>query len=61
MICMLIGSVLATSAQNYPMLLLGRAFQGISAAGINNVRFISRIAVDVVLLFLLAGKDSACG
>jgi len=61
MICMLIGSVLATAAQNYPMLLLGRAFQGVSAAGINNVRFISRTAADVGLPSPLAGQDSACG
>jgi len=46
MICMLVGSVLATAAQNYPMLLLGRAFQGISAAGINNVRFVAWAAAD---------------
>ena len=37
MVFMIIGSTLAAAAQTWAMLLLGRAFQGLSAAGILNM------------------------
>jgi len=37
MVCMLIGSTLCAAAQTWGMLLLGRALQGVSAAGIANM------------------------
>lgn len=37
MLCMLIGSTMCAAAQTWGMLLFGRALQGISSAGINNI------------------------
>ncbi len=37
MVCMLIGSTMCAAAQTWGMLLFGRALQGISSAGINNI------------------------
>lgn len=45
---MIVGSVLCTAAVNWPMLLLGRGFQGVGAAGIMNLVMI--ILADSVSL-----------
>lgn len=45
---MVVGSTLCAAAQNWPMLLLGRALQGISTAGIQNITLI--ILADSVSL-----------
>lgn len=69
MICQLIGSTLCAAAQTWGMLLLGRAFQGISVAGITNI--IKIVLADKVTLAdqsknttifsLVTGLGFACG
>ena len=49
---MLIGSVLCTAAQAWAMLLLGRALQGVGAAGINNL-------IGIILSDRVSLKDNA--
>lgn len=48
MVLMIIGSTLCAAAQDWGMLLLGRAMQGVSAAGIQNIIYI--ILADKVSL-----------
>jgi MFS family permease len=69
MLCMLIGSTLCAAAQTWAMLLLGRAFQGVSAAGIANI--IKIVLADKVTLaeqaknntifMLVAGLSTGAG
>jgi MFS family permease len=49
---MLAGSVLCAAAQTWPMLLFGRALQGVSAAGINNL-------MEIILSDKVSLKDNA--